>query len=104
MFTAADAGEYLMRLAKDEKAGKPDVVFMDPPRSGSDKKFMDALCAMAPETVVYISCNPETQKRDTDYLKKKGYTVEKMQAVDCFCHTHHVENVALLRKLRKETE
>ena len=104
VFTAADAGEYMMHLAKDEKAAKPDVVFMDPPRSGSDKKFMDALCAMAPETVVYISCNPETQKRDTDYMKKKGYTVEKMQAVDCFCHTHHVENVALLRKLRKETE
>lgn len=95
-FVAADAGEYMMRLAKDESAKKPEVVFMDPPRSGSDKKFMDALCTMGPKTVVYISCNPVTQKRDTDYLKKKGYVIDKVQAVDCFCHTYHVENIVRL--------
>lgn len=97
-FVAADAGEYMMRLAGDKQAEKPDVVFMDPPRSGSDTKFMDALCKMAPKTVVYISCNPVTQRRDTDYLKKKGYVIEKIQAVDCFCHTYHVETVAVLKK------
>ncbi len=95
-FLAADAGEYMVRLAKDAKADKPDVVFMDPPRSGSDAKFLNSLVQMAPEKVVYISCNPVTQKRDIEFLKKKGYRVAKMQAVDCFCHTYHVENIALL--------
>ena len=97
-FLAADAGEYMVRLSKDMTAEKPEVVFMDPPRSGSDTKFMDALVQMAPESVVYISCNPATQKRDTDYLKKKGYEIEKIQAVDCFCHTYHTECIALMRK------
>ena len=45
---------------------------------------------------LFNSCNPDTQKTDIDVLKKKGYCVEKMQAVDCFCHTRHVENIALL--------
>lgn len=97
-FLAADAGEYMVRLAKDKMAEKPEVVFMDPPRSGSDEKFLNALVQMAPKTVVYISCNPATQKRDTDYLKKKGYTIEKVQAVDCFCHTYHAETVVLMSK------
>ena len=95
-FISADAGEYMGKLAKDKTAKKPDVVFMDPPRSGSDEKFLSSLVQMKPSRVVYISCNPTTQKRDIDYLKKKGYQVEKMQAVDCFCHTYHVENIALL--------
>ncbi len=95
-FIAADAGEFMVRLAKDKEAKKPEVVFMDPPRSGSDAKFLNSLAQLAPKKVVYISCNPETQKRDIAILKKKGYRVEKMQAVDCFCHTYHVENIALL--------
>ena len=95
-FIAADAGEFMVKLAKDKTAVKPDVVFMDPPRSGSDDKFLNSVAQLAPKKIVYISCNPVTQKRDIDVLKKKGYKVEKMQAVDCFCHTWHVENVALL--------
>lgn len=95
-FIAADAGEYMVRLAKDKTAKKPEVVFMDPPRSGSDGKFLNSVAQLAPEKIVYISCNPSTQKLDIDILKKKGYRVAKMQAVDCFCHTYHVENVALL--------
>lgn len=95
-FIAADAGEYMVQLAKDKTAVKPEVVFMDPPRSGSDKKFLESLVKLKPDRVVYISCNPVTQKADVDYLKKNGYQVKKMQAVDCFCHTYHVENVALL--------
>ena len=100
-FIAADAGEYMVRLAKDKTAKKPEVVFMDPPRSGSDGKFLNSVAQLAPEKIVYISCNPATQKLDIDILKKKGYRVAKMQAVDCFCHTYHVENVALL--VRKQT-
>ena len=95
-FIAADAGEYMVQLSKDKTAKKPEVVFMDPPRSGSDAKFINSVVQMAPEKIVYISCNPQTQKVDIDMLKKKGYKVERMQAVDCFCHTWHVENVALL--------
>ena len=86
----------MVQLSKDKTAVKPDVVFMDPPRSGSDTKFLNSAVQLAPKKVVYISCNPNTQKRDMELLKKKGYRVEKMQAVDCFCHTWHVENVALL--------
>ena len=100
-FITADAGDYMVKLAKDKTAVKPEVVFMDPPRSGSDEKFLSSLVQMKPAKVVYISCNPATQKRDIDYLKKKGYRVEKMQAVDCFCHTYHMENIALL--VRKQT-
>ncbi len=95
-FIAADAGEYMVQLAKDKTAVKPEVVFMDPPRSGSDVKFLNSVAQLKPKKIVYISCNPVTQKMDIDILKKKGYRVEKMQAVDCFCHTYHVENVALL--------
>lgn len=95
-FLAGDAGDYMAGLAKDKTAKKPEVVFLDPPRGGSDAKFLNSMVQMAPEKVVYISCNPVTQKMDIDLLKKKGYKVEKMQAVDCFCHTYHVENIALL--------
>ena len=95
-FIAADAGEFMVQLAKDKQAQKPEVVFMDPPRSGSDAKFLNSVAQLAPKKIVYISCNPVTQKNDINVLKKKGYTVEKIQAVDCFCHTWHVENIALL--------
>jgi len=101
-FIPGDAGEYMVRLSKDKDAKKPEVVFMDPPRSGSDTKFLNSVAAMAPEKIVYISCNPTTQKSDIDILKKKGYYVAKMQAVDCFCHTYHVENVALLVRKNKK--
>lgn len=99
-FIAADAGEFMVRLAKGKEEGfsKPEVVFMDPPRSGSDKKFLDSLCTLSPKTVVYISCNPQTQKNDVEYLKKRGYVVDKIQPVDCFCHTYHVENIVRLKK------
>ena len=95
-FIAADAGEYMVGLAGDKTAVKPEVVFMDPPRSGSDNKFLNSVAELAPEKIVYISCNPVTQKADIQLLGKKGYRVAKMQAVDCFCHTWHVENIALL--------
>lgn len=95
-FISADAGEYMVQLAKDKTAKKTEVVFMDPPRSGSDGKFLHSVAQLAPDKIVYISCNPTTQKLDIDVLKKKGYRVARMQAVDCFCHTYHVENVALL--------
>ena len=103
-FVSDDASDYMVRLAKGEVKleRKPNVVFMDPPRSGSDPKFLNAVAQLAPEKIVYISCNPVTQKVDADILKKKGYQIEKIQAVDCFCHTYHVECIIMMQYCGKE--
>ena len=88
-----------MQAAADEKE-KPDVVFMDPPRAGSTEKFLASLIKMNPKTVVYVSCNPETLARDLEYLTKHSrYKVRKIQPVDMFPHTKHVECVVLLTKV-----
>ena len=75
-----------------------DVVFMDPPRSGSTEEFMDAVAILNPDRVVYVSCNPETLARDLAYFKKKGYRAEKAWAVDQFPATSHVETVVGLHR------
>ena len=95
-FYCADAGDFMQELA--ENGEKFDVVFMDPPRSGSSKKFIDSLVASAPERVVYISCNPETLARDLNMLTHKGYKVKKICPVDMFPHTNHIECVVLLTR------
>ena len=95
-FLCGDAGEYLDQLVQEGE--RMDVVIMDPPRSGSDETFLSSLCRMAPQKVVYISCNPETQARDLEYLCKRGYRVEEIQPVDMFPQTLHVETVVLLSK------
>lgn len=96
MFFCGDAGEWMLETA--QQGEKADVVFMDPPRSGSDEKFLSALCKMQPEKVVYISCGPDTLARDLGYLTKHGYKVRKIQPVDMFPMTEHVETVVLLSK------
>ena len=78
-----------------------DVVFMDPPRSGSTEEFMDAVAILNPDRVVYVSCNPETLARDLAYFKKKGYRAEKAWAVDQFPMTGHVETVVLMSRKDK---
>ena len=95
-FIAADAGAHLRELAASSK--KVDAVFMDPPRSGSDERFLDALATLAPKRIVYISCNPETQARDVGMLVKIGYRLRELQPVDMFPQTKHVECVALLSR------
>ena len=95
-FYNADAGEFMVALA--DAGEKIDVVFMDPPRAGSDKNFLKSLLKLSPKRVVYISCNPATQKRDLFTLTKGGYKVRKIQPVDMFPHTSHVETVVLLEK------
>ena len=96
-FFKGDAGEFMYEVADEDE--KPDVVFMDPPRAGSDTKFLDSLIKMSPKTVVYVSCNPETLARDIDYLgKNSDYKVQKIQPVDMFPHTAHIECVVLLSK------
>ena len=75
-----------------------DVVFMDPPRAGSDEAFLSSVVTLNPKKIVYVSCNPETQERDLKYLIKNGYKVKKIQPVDMFPHTNHVETVVQLLK------
>ena len=75
-----------------------DVVFMDPPRAGSTPEFLQAVSAMRPEKIVYVSCNPETQKRDLELLIKERWKVKKIQGVDMFPHTEGIETVVLLDK------
>lgn len=97
-----DAGEFMLKQA--EANVKMDVVFMDPPRSGSDEKFLKSLCKHAPKKVVYISCNPETLARDLKYLTKNGYKAEKSVACDMFPATGHTEVVCLLTRQKKEKQ
>lgn len=97
-FFCDDAGEFMLGMARDGE--RADIVFMDPPRAGSDECFLSSLVTIAPKKIVYISCNPETQQRDLRFLTKRGYKVEKIQPVDMFPHTNHVETVVqLVRKI-----
>ena len=94
-FYNEDAGEYISRLAKSKE--KIDVVITDPPRAGCSKEFLWSLKELSPKRVVYISCNPETLERDLIFLTKSGYRVKKIQPVDMFPHTNHVETVVCLQ-------
>ena len=114
-FYNADAGQFMVEMAEyraDQKKnqvpdatksgkkatpdGNVDVVFMDPPRAGSDEAFLSSVIRLAPKRVVYISCNPETLARDLKYLTKHGYQAKECQPVDLFPWTKHVETVVLL--------
>jgi 23S rRNA (uracil1939-C5)-methyltransferase len=77
--------------------GRPDVIITDPPRAGMDAGVIETIMNAAPQRIVYVSCNPSTQARDLELLDA-SYRVEKVQPVDMFPHTHHVENVVLLVK------
>jgi 23S rRNA (uracil1939-C5)-methyltransferase len=98
-FYKNDAGDFMTQMA--EQKATADVVFMDPPRTGSNEKFMDALALLKPKKVVYISCNPITLERDLKYLKMKGYKAEKAVPVDMFPWTEHVETVVLMSRVEK---
>ncbi len=93
-FFCADAGKFMVEAAQNGE--KFDVVIMDPPRAGASLDFLRSLVTLSPEKVVYISCNPETQARDLSFLTRKGYKVKRIQPVDMFPHTEHVETVVLL--------
>ncbi len=98
-FLCGDAGELMTRMAEDGE--KADLVFFDPPREGASRAFLEALARLAPPKAVYISCNPETQARDLEYLAHQGYAARHIQPVDMFPHTRHVETVCLLVKSKK---
>ena len=96
-FYQQDAGEFMVQLA--ESGERVDTVLMDPPRSGSNEKFLNALAILKPKKIVYVSCNPETLVRDLQYLVKKGYRAQKGIGVDMFPNTVGIE--AVVRLVRK---
>lgn len=93
-FYNADAGEFMIDMAAQHKSA--DVVFMDPPRTGSDEAFLSSVVKLSPKKIVYVSCNPETLSKDLKYLTKHGYQALECQPVDMFPWTKHVETVCLL--------
>jgi 23S rRNA (uracil1939-C5)-methyltransferase len=95
-FFAGDMKDVLNQTFIDTH-GRADVLIIDPPRSGMHEKVIDAIKYCSPQRIVYVSCNPSTQARDIDLLADM-YKVQKIQPVDMFPHTHHVENVVLLTK------
>ena len=95
-FYTADASDFMVDMARAGQTA--DVVIMDPPRAGSDKRFMASVVELAPRRVVYVSCNPETLARDLHYFVHNGYRVTRIQPVDMFPHTNHVECVVRLDK------
>jgi len=93
------AGDLKEVLSEEffEINGKPDVIITDPPRAGMHEDVIKAILSAAPGKIVYVSCNPSTQARDILMLSEM-YIVNKVQPVDMFPHTHHVENVVLLKR------
>lgn len=84
--------------SKEYDMTRPDVVVVDPPRKGCDKKLLDTIVSMTPDRIVYVSCDSATLARDLKLLVEYGYKVEKVQPVDQFGNTVHVETVCLLTR------
>lgn len=98
-FFAGDVGLVLQEDAFIETAEKIDLVVVDPPRSGLLKEAREQLKTINAPRVVYVSCNPKSLARDLADLSKFGYTIERIQPVDMFPHTYHVENIAVLTRV-----
>ena len=95
-FYVGKAEEVVPKMYSEGKTA--NVVVVDPPRKGCDEKVLDTIISMQPDRVVYVSCNPSTLARDLNYLDERGYRCTKIQPVDMFPHTMHVECVAKLEK------
>lgn len=97
------AAEEVMPEMYKESGGsmRADVITLDPPRKGCDTRLLEAVAAMQPERIVYISCDPATLARDVKYLGEKGYAVKKVRCCDMFGHSGHVETVCLLHRRGK---
>ena len=99
-FICADASEAAEKFLRD--GVRPEVVVVDPPRKGMDEAAVRTLCGMAPDRVVYVSCNPATLARDVTVFNSCGYELKCAEAVDMFPRTSHVETVCLLSKLQRK--
>ena len=96
-FYCEDAGKFMEEMADSGETA--DVVFMDPPRSGSDERFLSSVVKLSPKQIVYISCNPETMARDLGYLTAHGYRAITAWPFDMFPHTSHTEVVACMKRV-----
>ena len=99
-FICADATDAARMLA--DRALRPDVIVVDPPRKGMSESAVRAVCSMEPERVVYVSCDPATLARDLLLFTELGYTLQKATAVDMFPRTCHVESVVLITQAGAE--
>ena len=96
---SGDAKKHFIQFKKENR--KFDYVILDPPRSGCDKDGLKAISALA-RNIIYVSCNPQTLKRDMSYLIEDGFKPKFIQGVDLFPYTHHIEVVTLLTKNKNE--
>lgn len=94
--TCQDAGEFMVEFAQNKK--HIDVVMVDPPRKGCSQTFLSQVVTLAPDKIVYISCDVATQARDIAYLQQHGYHADICQPVDMFPQSYHIENIILLTR------
>jgi tRNA/tmRNA/rRNA uracil-C5-methylase (TrmA/RlmC/RlmD family) len=94
-----DVGQVLQALRQKEGFVPPDLVIVDPPRTGLDAAALRHIKEIGPKEIIYISCNPATQAVNIQELLQEGYIVQALQPVDQFPHTIHVETIALLGKM-----
>ena len=92
----ADLNKSFLSLLKEKRIPAPDMIMLDPPRSGMNPKTVNDIIKLAPPKIVYVSCNPASQARDVKLLCENGYELVKLRPVDMFPHTYHIENVSLL--------
>lgn len=97
VYYKADAAEFMRAAA--EEGEHFDIAFVDPPRAGCSEVFRSSLTKLQPDKIVYVSCNPQTLSRDLYYLIHNGYKVQKIQPVDMFPHTQHVECIVCIQKI-----
>ncbi|MGP4079803.1 23S rRNA (uracil(1939)-C(5))-methyltransferase RlmD [Pseudalkalibacillus sp. R45] len=96
LYVTGKAEDLLPKWLKE--GWKPDVIVVDPPRTGCDMTFLKTVAKIQPRRMVYVSCNPSTLAKDVDYLLKRGFKIERLQPVDMFPHTSHIEVIATLVK------
>ena len=95
-FVVGDAVDVMPRMFK--QGLRPEVIVVDPPRAGIEKKVLETFVAMEPERIVYVSCNPASLARDLAVLEEFGYRTKEIQPVDMFPQTYHIETVVLLQR------
>jgi 23S rRNA (uracil1939-C5)-methyltransferase len=96
-FEAGDLRK-LLDASFAQRHGRPDVVITDPPRAGMHEDVVMRLRELAPQRIVYVSCNPATQARDLALLQDM-YRITHVQPLDMFPHTHHIENIVRLERI-----
>ncbi|MDR1790933.1 MAG: TRAM domain-containing protein [Propionibacteriaceae bacterium] len=88
------AADVLQALQRRTLPNRADVILLDPPRAGVGRQVVEAICARQPAHIIYVSCDPASLARDTNYLSQHGYHLTHLQALDLFPHTHHIESIA----------